>query len=41
MTHTTIANQKNTSKKEDSLAEENYDLLEEADFFEQLQVDND
>jgi len=28
-------------KEEDSLAEENYDLLEKADFFEQLQVDND
>jgi hypothetical protein len=28
-------------KEEDSLAKENYDLLEEADFFEQLQVDND
>jgi hypothetical protein len=28
-------------KKEDSLAEENYDLFEKADVFEQLQVDND
>jgi hypothetical protein len=28
-------------KKEDSLIEENYDFLEEGDFFEQLQVDND
>jgi hypothetical protein len=28
-------------KEEDSLLEENYDLLEELDFFGQLQVDND
>jgi hypothetical protein len=32
------ANLKEYWKKEDSLAKENYDLLEEVDFFEQLQV---
>jgi hypothetical protein len=34
-------NLKEYFKEEDSFVEENYDLLEEADFFEQLQVDND
>jgi hypothetical protein len=34
-------NLKEYFKKEDSLTKENYDLLEEANFFEQLQVDND
>ncbi len=28
-------------KEKDSLVEENYDLFEEVDFFEQLQVEND
>ncbi len=32
------ANLKEYLKKEDSLAKENYDLLEEVDFFKQLQV---
>jgi hypothetical protein len=44
MTHATIANQmhlKEYLKEEDFLVEKNYDLLEEVDFFEQLQVDND
>jgi hypothetical protein len=35
------ANLKEYLKEEDSLAKENYDLREEVDFFEQLQVDND
>jgi hypothetical protein len=34
-------NLKKYFKKEDFLAKEIYDLLEEVDFFEQLQVDND
>ncbi len=34
-------NLKEYLKEEDSLVEENNDLLEKADFFEQLQVDND
>jgi hypothetical protein len=32
---------RNTLEKEDSLVEENYDLFEEVDCFELLQVDND
>jgi hypothetical protein len=35
------ANLKEYLKEEDFLAKENYDLREEVDFFEQLQVDND
>ncbi len=35
------ANLKEYLKEEDSLVKDNYDLVEEADFFEQLQVDND
>jgi len=44
VTHTTVANQmknlKEYLKEEDSLAKDNYDLLEEVDFFERLQVKN-
>jgi hypothetical protein len=35
------ANLKEYLKEEDFLVKDNYDLVEEADFFEQLQVDND
>jgi hypothetical protein len=35
------ANVKDYLKEEYSLVEDNYDLLEEVHFFEQLQVDND